>query len=292
MTKHGEVYYEGREITVKMKKTKPGELTDDLRIALGMPIGPQAHKCPAPWLIAQQRFGPPPSYPGLKIPGLNCPIPEGCSFGYGVGGWGKPPVDENGKPLYGDVFGIGQDYVNQIHPVGDNNAAQEKLFGEFMSSEDESEEDDDASVANFSRVSEGLLTPSSTGITTPSGTLSSTSIISNLEVSKIAPSLSTSEPQLAYQVLPEKQISVGKKDLVGTSHIYDVSNIQSAAAAVQSAETIPDPNGLPLSKSADGDHKLSTKKKHDSKKSNVEKKKAKLDDDEEELLKMDKKFKF
>jgi hypothetical protein len=22
-----------------------------------------------------------------------------------LGGWGKPPVDESGKPLYGDVFG-------------------------------------------------------------------------------------------------------------------------------------------------------------------------------------------
>lgn len=22
-----------------------------------------------------------------------------------AGGWGKPPVDETGKPLYGDVFG-------------------------------------------------------------------------------------------------------------------------------------------------------------------------------------------
>lgn len=53
-----------------------------------------------------QRYGPPPSYPNLKIPGLNAPIPEGCSFGYHAGGWGKPPVDESGKPLYGDVFGI------------------------------------------------------------------------------------------------------------------------------------------------------------------------------------------
>ena len=51
-----------------------------------------------------QRYGPPPSYPHLKIPGLNCPIPEGCSFGYHAGGWGKPPIDEFGKPLYGDVF--------------------------------------------------------------------------------------------------------------------------------------------------------------------------------------------
>ena len=32
-------------------------------------------------------------------------FPQGCSFGYHAGGWGKPPVDEVGKPLYGDVFG-------------------------------------------------------------------------------------------------------------------------------------------------------------------------------------------
>lgn len=51
------------------------------------------------------RYGPPPSYPNLKIPGLNAPIPESTSFGYHAGGWGKPPVDETGKPLYGDVFG-------------------------------------------------------------------------------------------------------------------------------------------------------------------------------------------
>ena len=41
-----------------------------------------------------QRYGPPPSYPHLKIPGLNAPIPPGASFGYHPGGWGKPPVDE------------------------------------------------------------------------------------------------------------------------------------------------------------------------------------------------------
>ena len=43
-----------------------------------------------------QRYGPPPSYPHLKIPGLNAPIPPGASFGYHPGGWGKPPVDEVG----------------------------------------------------------------------------------------------------------------------------------------------------------------------------------------------------
>lgn len=49
---------------------------------------------PPPWLLNMQRYGPPPAYPNLKIPGLNAPIPEGASFGYHPGGWGKPPVDE------------------------------------------------------------------------------------------------------------------------------------------------------------------------------------------------------
>jgi hypothetical protein len=55
-----------------------------------------------------QRYGPPPSYPNLKIPGLNAPIPPGASFGYHGGGWGKPPVDAHGNPIYGDVFGLAQ----------------------------------------------------------------------------------------------------------------------------------------------------------------------------------------
>lgn len=105
MTIHGDLYYEGKEFETRLKEKKPGDLSEELRTSLGMPIGPACHKIPPPWLIAQQRYGPPPSYPNLKIPGLNAPIPDGCSFGYHAGGWGKPPVDESGKPLYGDVFG-------------------------------------------------------------------------------------------------------------------------------------------------------------------------------------------
>lgn len=46
-------------------------------LMLSLSLLPQnAHKVPPPWLIAMQRYGPPPSYPNLKIPGLNSPIPE------------------------------------------------------------------------------------------------------------------------------------------------------------------------------------------------------------------------
>ena len=45
------------------------------------------------------------SYAADQVPGLNAPIPPGTQFGYQAGGWGKPPVNEEGEPLYGDVFG-------------------------------------------------------------------------------------------------------------------------------------------------------------------------------------------
>ena len=48
---------------------------------------------------------------GGQVPGLNAPIPGGAQFGYHPGGWGKPPVDEFGRPLYGDVFGAAPEEV-------------------------------------------------------------------------------------------------------------------------------------------------------------------------------------
>lgn len=73
---HGRVltrrYYEGKELETDLRTKKPGELSEELIEALSIP--PLA---PPPWLIAMQRFGPPPSYPNLRIRGLNAPIPSG-----------------------------------------------------------------------------------------------------------------------------------------------------------------------------------------------------------------------
>lgn len=59
---------------------------------------------PPPWLINMQRYGPPLSYPQLRIPGLNAPIPNGARYGFGPSEWGKPPVDSSGNPLYGGKY--------------------------------------------------------------------------------------------------------------------------------------------------------------------------------------------
>lgn len=44
MTIHGDLYYEGKEFETRLKEKKPGDLSDDLRTALGMPVGSNAHK--------------------------------------------------------------------------------------------------------------------------------------------------------------------------------------------------------------------------------------------------------
>merc|ERR1711874_895075 len=146
MTYHGDLYYEGKEFEIRLKEKKPGDLTDDLRTALGMPVGPNAHKVPPPWLISMQRYGPPPSYPNLKIPGLNAPIPDGCSFGYHAGGWGKPPVDEQGKPLYGDVFGTSDAGYSQQIPVEE---VDQTLWGEMESESEKQKQKLEESVVKW-----------------------------------------------------------------------------------------------------------------------------------------------
>ncbi|TXG72189.1 hypothetical protein EZV62_000768 [Acer yangbiense] len=70
LTNHGDLYYEGKEFEVKLREMKkPDTISQELKQALGKPDG-----APPPWLINMQRYGPPPSYPHLKIPELNAPL--------------------------------------------------------------------------------------------------------------------------------------------------------------------------------------------------------------------------
>ena len=68
-----------------------------------------------------------------------CLSVQGCSFGYFVGGWGKPPVDELGRPLYGDVFGMD----SQAPGGAKEEEVDQVVWGELESEEeDESEEEE------------------------------------------------------------------------------------------------------------------------------------------------------
>jgi hypothetical protein len=72
MTQIGDVYYEGKEFEAKVRNAKPGVLSRELQAALGM-----TENSPPPWLINMQRYGPPPSYPDLKVSWW-CGCPPRC----------------------------------------------------------------------------------------------------------------------------------------------------------------------------------------------------------------------
>ncbi|KAH8378096.1 hypothetical protein KR093_009209, partial [Drosophila rubida] len=247
MTIHGDLYYEGKEFETRLKEKKPGDLSEELRIALGMPVGPNSHKIPPPWLIAQQRYGPPPSYPNLKIPGLNAPIPEGTSFGYHAGGWGKPPVDENGKPLYGDVFGMNTlDLDNGI----DEADIERNQWGELESESEESseEEEEDGEDLGNQQDETGLVTPVE-GLVTPSGL---TSVPAGMETpenielrkKKIEAEMEDNETPVLYQVLPEKRTDRIGASMMGSTHVYDISGAGAGANKQPPVRSTTDREGI------------------------------------------------
>lgn len=224
MAIHGDLYYEGKEFETRLKEKKPGNLSDELRIALGMPIGANAEKFPPPWLIAMQRYGPPPSYPNLKIPGLNAPVPDGCAFGFQVGGWGKTPVDETGKPLYGDVFGVtSQDLQTAVQEEDIDKTKWGELESESEEEDEPSDEEEDGEPDNA-----GLVTPAETGLVTPSGVASiplgmETPDMIELRKKRIEDAMDQGgDTPALYTILPEKKTNIGVA-MMGSAHVYDIS---------------------------------------------------------------------
>jgi len=256
MTIHGDLYYEGKEFETKLKETKPGNLSDDLRTALGMPIGPNSERYPPPWLIAMQRYGLPPSYPNLKIPGLNAPIPESCAFGYHPGGWGKPPVDEKGRPLYGDVFGIA---AEELQPAAVEEPVDTTRWGELESESDE--EDSDEEEEEEEQDTSGLVTPGETGLVTPSGVTSvpvgiETPDMIELRKKRIEDAMDQGgDTPALYTIVPEKRQAVGAA-MMGSAHTYDISAATAAGrrfgdkATLEGIEVALNPEELDLDTTA------------------------------------------
>ena len=202
----GEVYYEGKEFETQAKGRRPGApLSDELRQALSMGEGG-----PPPWLVNMQRYGPPPSYPGLKVPGLNAPIPEGASYGYHAGGWGKPPVDESGKPLYGNPFSVSDALPAASVPEEMRTpwgALEEDDFSE-SDSEGASGEGFSGDDSDFGEDAYGGAAPSEMGdLEVP---------VSKVDLRKAEPG-----PQGSlYKVLDMRKTAIGTAAAMGSEHQY------------------------------------------------------------------------
>jgi splicing factor 3B subunit 2 len=256
LTRFGDVYYEGKEWEADYRIFKPGDVSEALREALGMQPG-----FPPPWLLQQQRLGPAPSYPTLKIPGLNAPLPPGASWGFQAGQWGKPPLDEYNRPLYGgDIFGImganpgmpfqqqpgqppQQPPQQQPQPVQAAHQPQGEpiertLWGELQppaeeseeeeSEEEEEEEEEDADIPGGLQTPSGLATPAGYASTVHTDLASSgveTSMAGEFDLRKTRRGYETEEstagPRSAYQVVPERH---GRSDgFFGSDKTYDLS---------------------------------------------------------------------
>lgn len=211
----GEVYFELKELEVDPRSFVPGTLSDELRNALGM-----QKNDPPPWIVAMQRWGPPPGWPGLRVPGVNAPIPAGARFGYQAGGWGKPAVDQTGRPLYGDVFGQGlifevfDDRFDVSHETktrrwGDVQAVQELLDegGENMGDDEEGfgpRDSDEIEAQDSGTINAGADDKTR-----------------NEEVRNAD---DVSVPRPGYQVLKERREWSGGNGLMASSHVYDMDS--------------------------------------------------------------------
>lgn len=148
LTPFGELYYEGKEREEKTRQFRPGQLSAKLKEALGIVLA----TTPTPWLLTMQRYGPPPSYPNLRIPGLNAPLPLGAQWGFHQGGWGKPPSDQFGNPLYPEVFAEPTPPVKEPTP---DESAPPQFWGELLEGAWEESEEDELEDAGENAESAG-----------------------------------------------------------------------------------------------------------------------------------------
>ncbi|KAH7040177.1 uncharacterized protein B0I36DRAFT_370973 [Microdochium trichocladiopsis] len=235
LTRFGEVYYEGKEYETDLRHLRPGEISDPLKEALSIPPG-----APPPWLINQQRFGPPPSYPSLRIPGLNAPIPNGAQWGFNPGCYGKPPVDEYNRPLFGgDIFGIMQPTQTAQQagePVdrtlwGELQVAEEESEEEEDDDEDEDEEEEDEEVGGVQDVS-GIQTESGLASAVPTDYGTHTDIGGEMDLRKTRRGYETEEsshPREAYTIIKERQARA--EGFFGSERVYDLKNAPGGGGA-------------------------------------------------------------
>jgi splicing factor 3B subunit 2 len=207
----GDVYYESKEFEVEMTEKRPGVISDKLKEALGMMEG-----APTPWLHNMQRVGLPPSYPGLKIPGFNAALPPGANYGYHPGGWGKPPTDEMGRPIFQEsLMNQAPEESTKLHEY----IHWGSLPAEESSSEEEVPEESSASEAEEANKNEEEYDPmgDDNGMDTPlSGLETPTNIEGQLRKRK----------KDLYEVLEEQESHISSKDIYGSSHKYVIDKKQ------------------------------------------------------------------
>lgn len=126
LSKHGDVYYENKEFENKMRSFQPGRISMKLRTALGI------NESATPTFVANmQRYGPPPAYPNLKIPGVNVPLLDPTAE-ITPNLWGLPDIKEYNELVW--------DYKGSSEVTNH--------FGELKEEDEEENEQDEDDMGN------------------------------------------------------------------------------------------------------------------------------------------------
>jgi len=159
----------------------------------------------------------------LKVPGLNAPIPDGARYGFHPGGWGKPPVDEFGRPLYGDVFG--DSTIKPSHTARPEPPIDKKRWGELEEEvEDDDDEPSDDEDEEETPHASGFETPS--GLSTPSGMETPESL--ELRKGERKKDDEDDSGKSLFQILPQQAASIGG-GMMGSAMRYIIPASDAAA---------------------------------------------------------------
>lgn len=226
----GDIYYEGREHVNKMKIFKPGRISEKLRVALGIP-----ENNPPPWIINMQRYGPPPSYSNLKIPGINAPLLDPTAE-ITPNLW-TPPLDEEKQVL---VYDFNRKSDALVEHWGDLKEVEEDQMSEELNEDISIEEEErerpnvdslfsgmDMNLSgesktkmNYSAITEG---GSNFNNSTANVSISQENIlhgaVPNPNANIIYPTMTASEKSF-YTVLEQKSANISKADIYGSSFKY------------------------------------------------------------------------
>ncbi|MBN3326535.1 SF3B2 factor, partial [Atractosteus spatula] len=227
LTIHGDLYYEvGRVGQVSLgacwSAATPGRETPLLQATRRLPQGPGVLDRRAEKL---ERLAGACLEEGAR---LSLRLSQGCSFGYHAGGWGKPPVDETGKPLYGDVFGTN---AGDFQAKTEEEEVDHTPWGELEPSDEESSEEEEEEESDEDKPDEtGFFTPADSGLITPGGLSSvpagmETPELIELRKKKIEELMDGNETPQLFTVLPERRAASVGTAMMASTHIYDVSGV-------------------------------------------------------------------
>jgi splicing factor 3B subunit 2 len=205
LTKHGDMYYENKEYENKMKIFKPGKISEKLRVALGMPEN--SHP---PFIINMQRYGPPPAYPNLKIPGVNAPILDPTAD-VTPNLWAPPVPEVKSVPVF--------EYKkkNEIEHWGDVREADDDEYSDMDENDVSISDVDDNDKIQVEGIFSGMDIDEVNENTKAIGDIDMTGAIPNPNANI---NTNTIQSDTFYSVLEQKNANIKEKEIFGSTFTY------------------------------------------------------------------------